>query len=63
MTSLLVEVILSICVNGSGFLDNACVDYMNNCAVDKKGEVTEAKIKACLKSYLKGERYKYEEGD
>lgn len=61
MIETLTSIILSLCVNGSGNLDDACVDYLNNCAVGRGGKITTEGASKCLDNYLKGDRYKYED--
>lgn len=56
MSELLISIILATCpgfdLDKGQTITNQCQDEITNCAVDKKGNVTEESIKECLKIYM-----------
>lgn len=50
MSSLLVSIILSVCPITND-VTNECQEFFVNCAVGKRGEVTDETINKCLEKY------------
>lgn len=43
--------IISLCPDDGGLDTTTCHEYVNNCAVDKHGNVTEKDVLACFQKY------------
>lgn len=53
MSNLLVTIILSVCGYPKYGGTQDCHEYLTNCAVENKGQVTKESIKKCLELYEK----------
>lgn len=53
-TAEFVSVILLMCGNGKGDADFDCVDYYNNCVINKSITIEMKNIQACKDDYTKG---------
>lgn len=53
-TAEFVVVILAFCGDGKGNADMDCVDYYNNCVINKSIEMKMSDVKECSKNYKTG---------
>lgn len=54
----LVVVIFAACLSpNTTDYDWECVDFMNNCAINKSGKAEEKKVEQCLERWKDGEKY------